>query len=78
MKCYEKDGQFASCKKECQPGISADDPSELQTPWTCTLLAKGADSQNADNGSDIDHAFSTEPSLIVGMTILAWTFIAGL
>lgn len=36
--CYEKDSEWAACKKACEPGKHDDDPKDYRTPWTCNIL----------------------------------------
>jgi len=33
--CYEKSKYFASCLKDCTPGIHEDEAADLRQPWTC-------------------------------------------
>jgi len=37
--CFEKDEFWASCKATCTPGVNPDDPPEVQSPWSCAVLA---------------------------------------
>jgi hypothetical protein len=42
-KCYKKDSFWASCKKECEPGIDKNDPKSARTPWSCEELVPARD-----------------------------------
>lgn len=41
LKCYEKDGYWASCKSSCTPGLDSYDPPKYRTPWSCRILGSG-------------------------------------
>merc|ERR1740121_71609 len=36
--CYEKDLGWAECLRNCKPGIDPEEPTELQSPWTCKVI----------------------------------------
>lgn len=38
MTCYIKHSKWASCRKECTPGIDDSEPAEYQTPWSCLVV----------------------------------------
>jgi hypothetical protein len=43
-KCFKKNAMWASCRKECTPGIDKYDPKWARTPWSCEELAPATDS----------------------------------
>lgn len=39
--CFEKDLGWAECKPSCTRGLNPQDPAELRTPWTCSVVKPG-------------------------------------